>query len=178
MCVWLRQIAKVNSLAAAKSRSLKQVIMTGSYQHRPISADCTKQHRASLHLTAASALPRQMWTRVRQPVWRSTNSSLIPTAVLFQTNNIKDNRVKWSCWLPANGDLCGWTWESKQWRSLIDGVLKINSPVWQVEDLDWISSFSQSVFLHFCKVKNIHKPTFWLVVKTISWATENNRSAV
>lgn len=56
------------------------------------------------------------------------------TAVLFQTNDIKDNQIKRSCWLPppANGDLYGWTWESyrdKQWHSLIDGVLKINSLV-------------------------------------------------
>lgn len=59
------------------------------------------------------------------------------TAVLFQTNNIKDNQIKRSCRLPppANGDLCGWTWESyrdKQWHSLIDRDrwrIKIGSPL-------------------------------------------------
>lgn len=59
----------------------------------------------------------------------------------FRQITLKDNQIKRLCWLPppAKANRCRWTWESyrdKQWHSLIDRVLKINSSLWQVENKD------------------------------------------
>ena len=95
-----QQALKVNNMWTCIR--LKQVKMTGSsYQHQTISADCTKHQRASFFtLQQRQHSSRKMRMRAFSSLYdnENNNSSLILTAVLFQTNNVKDNQIKRLCW--------------------------------------------------------------------------------
>lgn len=89
--------------------------MTGSYQRQPIAADCTKHQRASFLPSSSVSTPEADVDEKQEAVEGGVGGALgslcennILTAVLFQTNNIRDNQIKPSRRLPPDS----------QWRSL------------------------------------------------------------
>lgn len=155
--------------------------MTGRNQHQPTSSSLSLSLYVSfslcrLHQPTPSQLSPSSSVSTpeadadesfekRRACRKATALSCL-TAVRISTNNVKDNQIKRLCRLspPASDDLWGWSWEQR--HSLIDGVVKINSLLWQAEDQHWMSLTPEFAFLLFsqCNAVLRHLLLLWETV--------------